>query len=97
VILIGVAIIFRMIGLACLSATSSATGGMQSVRWLHGISGILHNKPFLLFLTFSVWVVFWLNAVNPFIPVFMYEELGLEISGATTLLVMNSAMGALSM
>lgn len=95
VFLLAIAVVARMFGLFCLHSTSESKAPPRQQKWVEGIRAVAGNRSFLLFVLFSANTMFWLNSANPFIPVFMYEVLGLSVSQATLFVVLNALAGAM--
>jgi len=61
--------------------------------WWSHLQACLATPGLLRFILFSAWVSFWLGFVGPFVPVFSFEELGLQPGGFTILVIIATVAG----
>lgn len=63
--------------------------------WWEDLAELRQYPQLMLFVVFAAWTGFWLNAVGPFVPVFIYEELGWETKHFNLLIILATVFGAI--
>jgi MFS family permease len=61
--------------------------------WFGQIRECLRSPGLLTYILFSAWINFWLGFVGPFVPVFSFEELGLDPGTFTILVIIATLTG----
>ncbi len=67
------------------------------VRWTEQIVAVTRNRAFLHFVGFSAFVAFWMNFVGPFVPIFMFDHLDLDLGIVTRFVIIASLTSALAL
>jgi len=95
-LLIGLAVVMRYGSLIWQHGirTESEHLDLPGAGWITHLRENLAATGLLRFILFSAWVSFWLGFVGPFVPVFSFEELGLQ-PGRFTLLVIIATVAAI--
>jgi len=63
--------------------------------WMGHLIECLRAPGLMAYILFSSWVSFWLGFVGPFVPVFSFEELGVDPSMFTSLVILGTVSGIL--
>ena len=94
---IALALLLRAGGLYNLHRTSEGVYRQPRRDWSLKLAQVFRCRPFMLFVCVNAFIAFCINFVNPFLPVFMYEQLGLSVSQTTLYFLLSSVAGAVMM
>lgn len=96
-LLIGTAVAMRYSGLIWQHGirTKSEHLDVLGAGWLSQLRENVAQPGLLRFIIFAAWVSFWLAFSNPFIPVFTFEQLGLDPGTFTVLVIVATLAGIL--
>lgn len=61
--------------------------------WISHLRENLASRDLVIFIIFSAWTSFWLGFAGPFVPVFSFEELGLEPGSFSILVILGTISG----
>ncbi len=95
-LMIGVAVVMRYGSLIWQHGIRTHAEHLDVVGtgWWSHLQECFATPGLVRFILFAAWVSFWLGFVSPFVPVFSFEELGLQ-PGQFTLLVIIGTVSAM--
>lgn len=94
-LLIGMAVVMRYGGLIWQHAIRTPSEHLDVLgrSWISHLRDNLASRDLVLFIVFAAWTSFWLGFVGPFIPVFCFEELGMEPGSFSILVILSTVSG----
>jgi len=94
-LLIGMAVLMRYGGLIWQHAIRTPSEHLDVLGrgWLSHLRENLASRGIVLFIIFAAWSSFWMGFVGPFIPVFCFEELGMEPGSFSILVIISTISG----
>lgn len=94
-LLIGVAVVTRYGSLIWQHGirTKGEHLDVLDAGWMTQLRANLDSRGLPTFILFAAWVSFWMGFVGPFVPVFSFEELGLQPGNFTVLVIIATVAG----
>lgn len=94
-VLIGAAVAMRFGGIIWQYAIRTPAEHFETPgrSWAHDVRENLASRDLVRFIVFAAWVSFWIGFVGPFLPVFSFEELGMQPGAFSILVILSTVSG----